>query len=173
MNGRVYSQASQFSLTDIEVITATLDLGEVASYRSAPSRGMQATQAPEYKRIEVDFFLSQQQGSKLRIKPTLQIETKYHRPEEEIALGPACLLWDYLRRSKQAGYILALSGGLDSCSTAVIIFAMCRMVFQAVQEGNKQVIEDMRRIAGAYDEPDWLPSSPQDIVSENLYKINS
>ena len=26
-----------------------------------------------------------------------------HLPEEEIALGPACWLWDYLRRSGAAG----------------------------------------------------------------------
>jgi len=30
---------------------------------------------------------------------------------EEIALGPACWLWDYLRRSNQGGYFCPLSGG--------------------------------------------------------------
>ena len=36
--------------------------------------------------------------------------------EEEISLGPACWLWDYLRRSGSTGYFLPLSGGMDSSS---------------------------------------------------------
>ena len=35
MNGKVLAQASQFSLTDVEVITATFDLDEVATYRAS------------------------------------------------------------------------------------------------------------------------------------------
>ncbi|MCO5579262.1 hypothetical protein L7F22_033116 [Adiantum nelumboides] len=34
------------------------------------------------------------------LQSTKPIETRYHTPEEEIALGPACWLWDYLRRSR-------------------------------------------------------------------------
>ena len=48
-------------------------------------------------------------------------------------LGPACWLWDYLRRSKQGGYFLPLSGGIDSSSTACIVFSMCCLVFDAIQ----------------------------------------
>lgn len=46
------------------------------------------------------------------------ITLKQFPPEEEISLGPACWLWDYLRRSGQGGFFLALSGGVDSSSTA-------------------------------------------------------
>lgn len=165
MNGKVVAQASQFSLNDVEVITATLDLEEVRSYRFAPSRGMQANQATPYKRIETDFHLSQIEEDDFSFKPTSPIKVRYHLPEEEISLGPACFLWDYLRRSRQAGYIVPLSGGLDSCSTSVIVFSMCRMVYQAIQEGNEQVIEDLGRIVGPHKGigPNWTPSSPQDI----------
>ena len=47
---------------------------------------------------------------------------------EEISMGPACWLWDYLRRSKQAGFFLPLSGGVDSTSVACIVYSMCEMV---------------------------------------------
>jgi NAD+ synthase (glutamine-hydrolysing) len=50
-----------------------------------------------------------------------------HCPEEEIALGPACWLWDYLRRSGASGYLLPLSGGADSSSTAAIVGSMCQV----------------------------------------------
>jgi hypothetical protein len=50
-----------------------------------------------------------------------------HCPEEEIALGPACWLWDYLRRSGASGFLLPLSGGADSSSTAAIVGSMCQV----------------------------------------------
>lgn len=53
---------------------------------------------------------------------------RYHDPYEEIALGPACWLWDYLRRSGATGYLLPLSGGADSSSVAGIVGCMCQLV---------------------------------------------
>jgi len=40
-----------------------------------------------------------------------------------------------LRRSKAGGYFLPLSGGIDSCATALIVSSMCRLVVHAVAEG--------------------------------------
>jgi hypothetical protein len=37
----------------------------------------------------------------LLLRPSLPSDVRFHAPEEEISLGPACWLWDYLRRSKQ------------------------------------------------------------------------
>jgi hypothetical protein len=54
----------------------------------------------------------------------------------ENRLGPACWLWDYLRRSRTQGYFLPLSGGIDSCATAVIVYSMCRLVVDAVRSGS-------------------------------------
>lgn len=88
------AQASQFSLQDVEVITATCDLEEIRSYRAAPSRGLQAQHSPTFERIETPFSLSPEtvdfdQGRKI----SLPTEIRYHLPEEEIAFGPACWLW--------------------------------------------------------------------------------
>lgn len=107
INGNVLAQAAQFGLEDVEVITATCDLEEVRSYRSAPSRGLQAVQAPTYQRIETPFSLSPEEVVVDRThKPSTPIEVRIHLPEEEIALGPACWCWDYLRRSGTAGFML-------------------------------------------------------------------
>jgi len=51
------------------------------------------------------------------------------------SLGPACWMWDYLRRSGQAGYFLPLSGGIDSSSSACIVASMCHLVCKAVHDG--------------------------------------
>ena len=96
----------------------------------------------------------------------MPLDVHYHMPEEEIALGPAWWLWDYVRRSRTQGFLLPLSGGIDSCATAVIVHSMCRLVHAACEKGNDQVIKDMRQVTGT-SEP-WLPSSPQ-ALAERLF----
>ncbi|KAJ5155250.1 glutamine-dependent NAD(+) synthetase [Penicillium capsulatum] len=167
VNGEIVVQGSQFSLEDVEVLTATVDLEEVRAYRFAPSRGFQAVQAPIYERIEVDFSLCHDNIEVLEV-PSAPQAAKYHLPEEEIALGPACWLWDYLRRSKAAGYLVPLSGGIDSCATATIVYSMCRLVVQAVKAGNKDVIADVRRIA-AYS--DNLPNTPEEFCCQIFHTV--
>ena len=65
--------------------------------------------------------------------------------------GPACWLWDYLRRSGASGYMLPLSGGADSSATAAIAGCMTQLVTKAVDAGDKLVEADARRYAaGVY-----------------------
>jgi NAD+ synthase (glutamine-hydrolysing) len=168
VNGKVVAQGSQFSLKDVEVVVATVDLEEVRSYRSYRSRAMQAIKQPSYERIDVEMSLSQS-GEDVDpfLAPSLEIPIRYHLPEEEIALGPACWCWDYLRRSNQAGFFIPLSGGIDSCATAVIIHSMCRLVYAEVtsKNGEPQVLKDLLRICGEPSNSDWRPESPQAIAS--------
>lgn len=166
-NGSLLAQGSQFGLNDVEVVTATVDIEEVRSFRYEPSRGMQATQSRKYRRVEVDFALSAP-GFVLdtKIRPSPPREAFFHPWQEEIALGPACWLWDYLRRSRQAGFFIPLSGGIDSASSAVIVFSMCRVVMQAAKDGNEQVIKDIQMVCA---EDDLIPSSPQELCSRLLH----
>lgn len=60
VNGKARAQGVQFSLDDVEVVTATVDLEEVRSKRYEPSRGLQAVRAPDYGRIETSFSLSRE-----------------------------------------------------------------------------------------------------------------
>lgn len=84
-----------------------------------------ATKSPVYERVEVNFSLSSaSEEVDLRVRPSPEIAIRYHLPEEEIAYGPACWLWDYLRRSSSGGFFLPLSGGVDSCATAVLVHSM-------------------------------------------------
>lgn len=166
INGKFVAQGSQFSLNDVEVVSATVDLEEVRAHRFAPSLRVQSDSVPEYPRISMDTNLAQDAESvNSSIKASAPIEPRIHRPEEEIALGPACWLWDYLRRSRQAGFFVPLSGGIDSCSTAVIVFSMCREVMQAIAQNNTQVITDVRRVCGEVEGSTWLPKTPQEICN--------
>ncbi|KAI0955406.1 glutamine-dependent NAD(+) synthetase [Taiwanofungus camphoratus] len=166
INGRIIAQGSQFSLQDVEVVTATIDIEDVRSHRAVSSRSMQAAEAERYQRIEVDFALSGGKFGQTKDveEPVISppYEVRYHRPEEEIAMGPACWLWDYLRRSRTQGYFVPLSGGIDSCATSVIVYSMCRLVAEAAHNGDKQVISDARRIAGESEDSSYLPADPRE-----------
>ncbi|KAK9362265.1 hypothetical protein V1504DRAFT_403714 [Lipomyces starkeyi] len=166
VNGNVVGQGSQFALTDVEVVTATVDLEDVRSYRSLMSHGLQSRTTGSYQRVHANFALSKS-GSLFdpTIVPTVARPIKYHSPEEEIALGPACWLWDYLRRSKSAGFFLPLSGGIDSCSTAVVVHSMCRMVVKACDEDDMAVIHDARRAVGLTAADDYIPTDPVEFAS--------
>jgi NAD+ synthase (glutamine-hydrolysing) len=96
------------------------------------------------------------------MRPTVPILPRYHTPQEEIELGPACWLWDYLRRSKASGFFLPLSGGLDSCSVATIVYSMCRLVVAKVGENDAQVISDARRIVGEPEDSAYRPIDPKE-----------
>ncbi|KAL5531433.1 QNS1 [Sanghuangporus baumii] len=165
-NGRIIAQGSQFSLNDVEVVTATLDLEDVRAHRAKASRSMQAAEAERYHRVEVPFALSDPMTTDvLDVEGYRNFELRYHKPEEEIALGPACWLWDYLRRSRTQGYFVPLSGGIDSCATAVIVFSMCRLVSEAANRGDEQVMSDARRIAGEPETSSYVPSDPREFCN--------
>jgi NAD+ synthase (glutamine-hydrolysing) len=149
-------------LKDIEVLTASIDLDEIANYRNiCSSRGEQSSESKPYPRIKVDFKLTSG-----KLSPSLKLskpqKVNYLLPEEEIALGPASWLWDYLRRSGMGGYYLPLSGGADSGATAAIVGSMTIMVYQECKEGNPVVLKDVQRLCGQKE--DWVPKSPQEIA---------
>ncbi|XP_027870670.1 glutamine-dependent NAD(+) synthetase isoform X2 [Xiphophorus couchianus] len=136
INGGVVARGAQFSLDDVE-----------------------GQQKPCY-RIKVDFSLSSSNDVYL---PTHQpIQWMFHTPEEEISLGPACWLWDYLRRSCQGGFLLPLSGGVDSSSTACIVHSMCVLLCQAVEDSNSQVLKDVRRVVG---DDSYTPQNPKELCA--------
>ncbi|XP_045373924.2 glutamine-dependent NAD(+) synthetase isoform X2 [Camelus bactrianus] len=164
MNGSIFAQGSQFSLDDVEVLTATLDLEDVRSYRAEiSSRNLEASKVSPYPRVKVDFALSCHEDL---LEPLSEpVEWKYHSPAEEISLGPACWLWDFLRRSQQAGFLLPLSGGVDSAATACLVYSMCRQVCEAVKDGNREVLADVRTIV---DQPSYTPQDPRELCGRIL-----
>lgn len=96
---------------------------------------------------------------------------RIHTPEEEIALGPAAWLWDYLRRSHATGFLLPLSGGADSAATATLVGIMCHLVVEAIEKGEKQVITDMLRIVGENPDSTYRPRNAQELSHKILHTV--
>ncbi|KAI0144670.1 glutamine-dependent NAD(+) synthetase with GAT domain-containing protein [Xylariaceae sp. FL1272] len=127
VNGEIVAQGAQFSLLDVEVVTATVDLEKGRSFRSAP--------------LEVNYQLCQNSDDVLAI-----------------ALGPACWLWDYLRRSKAAGFLDVKSIAAFSKELPPTPEDLCGQIFhtlylgitnQSSQETRKRAQELATRI-GSY-----------------------
>ena len=67
--------------------------------------------------------------------------------------------------SRQAGFFIPLSGGIDSCATSVLVFSMCRLVYHDVTvKKDQQVLKDLLFIVGEPSTSEWRPASPQDIA---------
>ena len=109
VNGQLVAQGSQFSLNDVEVITATIDLEEVRAYRSAISRGLQAAKSEaKYYRIQTHFQLtSEEEDRDLSRGASPPIQPRYHSAEEEIALCSGCYLWDVSYPLANSGIVLS------------------------------------------------------------------
>ncbi|KAK3764033.1 hypothetical protein RRG08_011404 [Elysia crispata] len=162
VNGDIVAEGPQFCLEEVSVITATVDLEDVRTYKNyVRSRAEMAANSSSFPRIWADFALSEGEEYNL-IPETKPITFSLMSAEEEIRLGPACWLWDYLRRSGQGGYFLPLSGGIDSSSTACVVASMCHLICEAVTKGNKSVIQDIQRITG---QQGYLPNNPRELAS--------
>ncbi len=145
-NGEILAQGSQFSINDVEVVTATVDLTDVRSYRGSRMSGaVQASQGTSIPQIYADFKIADSQNRPVTLPKT---HLNIHLPEEEIALGPACWLWDYLRRSEAAGYFVPLSGGSDSGAVATLVGSMCQLVAKGILDDVPHVIRDAEKLLG-------------------------
>ena len=166
MNGEVVAQGSQFSPNDVEVVTATVDLEDVRAYRGGiVSRMHQASKSTPVPRIFADFDLTYT-DAEMDDPIARPIEVHYHEPEEEIALGPACWLWDYLRRSGASGYFLPLSGGADSSAVATIVGSMCQIVVAKLRGGDAAMLADVRKVVG---DDSFEPKSAEELASRIFF----
>lgn len=178
LNGQILNRGKQFALDEVEVIVATFDLEDIRSYRNnIRSRSHLAARQPSYPRIKVDFALTS--DILISIPPDRPIDADlgpyedenatgklvYHTPDEEISLAPACWLWDYLRRSCQGGFFLPLSGGVDSASSACMVYSMCDMIVDSVNKGDAQVLSDIRKIVG---DCEYVPTDPKQLCNTLL-----
>ena len=172
VNGDCVAQGSQFSVKDTDTLVATVDLDDVRSYRaSIASRAVQAARLRQENTppsLSVNFCLSPSSlSSKLYLSPSPIQTVRYHTPNEEIALGPACWLWDYLRRSGASGFFLPLSGGADSAATCALVAIMCELVRVEILENKSEIVlGDLRRIVG---DLQFLPKTRQEIAERIMH----
>jgi len=138
-NAFVTVQGSQFAIGDVEVVTATVDLDEVVSYRGAVSSLQeQASSASPVPTVYVDFNLCH--PARKAAVPSAPIEPRYHVPEEEIALGRSLnLLIGIVTRPAEESHTSGAVGNLQEqasitfrAPTALLGFDLCHTAEKAV-----------------------------------------
>lgn len=175
LNGQILNRGKQFALDEVEIIVATFDLEDIRSYRNnIRSRSHLAARSPSYPRVKVDFALTSENLISTPPDRPIDIDLgpyenenitgklSYHTVNEEISMAPACWLWDYLRRSCQGGFFLPLSGGVDSASSACMVYSMCDMIVNSVKKGDLQVLSDIRKIVGDFE---YVPTDPKQLCN--------
>uniref|UniRef100_A0A8C6V323 Glutamine-dependent NAD(+) synthetase n=1 Tax=Neogobius melanostomus TaxID=47308 RepID=A0A8C6V323_9GOBI len=151
INGDTVAQGAQFSLEDVEVITATLDLEDVRSYRGEESSRNNSRSGHFPRRCTTFAPAVLKDGSNAPLD-------KF--PYEDNEVRTVLMLINLPLVMPQAGFLLPLSGGVDSSSTACIVYSMCVQICRAVDVGNSQVLADVRRVVG--DEA-YSPKDPKEL----------
>lgn len=174
LNGTILKQGVQFSVkSEVDVVVATVDLDEVLEHRMGMTAGsVQAARMIdgrklEHVKVDKEFSLLTKGFGELGLRP----EVIHHSAEEEIACGPACWLWDYLRRSGMNGFFLPLSGGADSSATAAIVGSMCQLLVKAAGEERVEMrlLEEIRRVTEA--EKDYIPTDARELAGRILHTM--
>jgi len=86
LNGSILAQSPQFSLSEVDVITATIDLEDIRAFRGSNGSYQFQASISEHKlyRIKVDFSLSNHPDQYQSVTPTTPILPFYHTPQQEI-----------------------------------------------------------------------------------------
>lgn len=175
LNGQLLAQSPQFSPKHVHVVTATVDLDLIQILRgNRPSFTNQAAASSrvfpfEYANIRVgDVRLCWPSGLSSQLPITSPvIQPRYHAPAEEISLGPALWMWDYMRKSGASGLFLPLSGGLDSCACALIVYCMAKSVIE--HAGTDEIVRgDLMNVLGIQD-ASALPKDASELMQRILH----
>lgn len=146
-NGKLLATGEHLSYQEVEVVTASINLDDVRSYRSAiVSRGIQADRVDvKAPRIMIEDYVP---GFRLTCcstksyDETRAITIPTYAEEEEMGMGLTRYMWDYLTRSTAGGFFLPLSGGVDSGSTSLFVYYMCNAIVEIINSPLKPEAAD-------------------------------
>lgn len=157
-DGKCLGQGSQFSYKEFEIIATNINIKPKRQLASSNSAQAAEDIIPT---IYVDFSLCIESK-----ELTLPRNISSNSHAEEIGLAPALWLWGYLKTSGANGFMLPLSGGADSAATAAIVRIMCDNIYKCVQEGDANILNDLRRIVN---DTTFTPESANDIANRIFY----
>ncbi len=128
--GKLIASGPRLSFQDVQVTSAIIDVD-----RNRVNRGRLASYQPDFEDpgealVQVNFSLPQSQEMNQEIEP-FSWETGKNTKEEEFTRCVALGLFDFMRKSKLKGFVISLSGGIDSAAVTLL----CRLALElAIQE---------------------------------------
>lgn len=160
-NGKLLAVGQHLSFHEVEMTMATVNLNTVRTFRAAiVSRNIQSARKEyDISRIKVneiegfaDFDLTvgtatayQETAPVPEMAPSLYIKGEEMSEYEEMGVAVARYLWDYMVRSAMGGFFLPLSGGVDSSSTAMLVYVMCNILSRLANQNDDERLRDLIR----------------------------
>ncbi len=116
--GQVLANGPRFSFEDVHLTTAVVDLDATRRSRVRAASFMPQIEGGGRVRRPFSYPRLQPQASSAALAAW---EAGPHRKEEEFARAVALGLFDYLRKSRSAGYVVSISGGADSAAVSILV----------------------------------------------------
>ncbi len=141
-NGKMLARSPRLTFDEWVLTAATIDV-EASRTEQVRTTSFQADSTdPGQKRVSVDFELPKikMQRSTPSLAPW---ESSKSHKEEEFMRAITLALFDYVRKSHSRGFVLSISGGVDSAAAACLV---ALMVDRALAElGNEAVARKLGR----------------------------
>ncbi|MFB6263246.1 MAG: NAD+ synthetase, partial [Bradymonadaceae bacterium] len=125
-DGELVANGPRFSFRDVLLTCAPIDVDTVRMRRGQLQRYEPHAGTSEATTVSVPFSPPQADGR----APDRSDPAWWDEPdekEEQFARAEALALFDYLRKSGAQGFVVSLSGGADSSTTACLVALMVRL----------------------------------------------
>lgn len=121
-NGSLVAYGPRFSYHDMNVTSAVVDIERNRVARERTFSFEPDLEKTNEQKISIGFQIPQTHELSPRfVKEPWEISSQIK--EEEFSRAVALGLFDFLRKSRQQGFVISLSGGIDSAAVAIL----CRM----------------------------------------------
>ncbi len=118
--GRLLAEGRRFSFADWGLTTAVVDVADTRTARARTGSFLPEFDDDPLLCIRADFRFP-----RLEPEPAPLVlerwETSPRRKEEEFTRAVSLALFDYMRKSRSAGYVVSLSGGADSATVVCLV----------------------------------------------------
>lgn len=140
--GKLVAEGARFSFADWELVTAVVDLNLTRMSQSRTGSFSPAL-GDEGHCVRADFTLPAQRP--VTTEHTVPAwEQSSHLKEEEFTRAVMLGLFDYLRKSRSAGFVVSLSGGADSAAVTLLASLAIRSALR--QLGRPALLEKLAHL---------------------------
>jgi NAD+ synthase (glutamine-hydrolysing) len=144
-DGHLLSVGPRFSFADYHLTAAVVDLDVCRMNRARTGSCRVEVGRSAEGSIRSDFSFPRIRPEETRARWPAW-ETGPYRKEEEFARAVALGLFDYLRKSRSRGFVVSLSGGVDSATVATLC---ALLVYQGVAElGRDGFVQKLSYVEG-------------------------
>jgi NAD+ synthase (glutamine-hydrolysing) len=132
--GKLVRQGKRFSYRPVEITSAQIDLDHIKLERARDTHAPMESASPKFRTIEAPFEWNFEPYTERENEPG-DWEISPDLKEEEFTRAIGLALFDYMRKSKSRGFVVSLSGGIDSSSIALLVHYMLKSIERELGPG--------------------------------------